>query len=124
FTNQADAIISSTLYPAICAVRDRMSLLSEIFIKSNRLSLIWAVPFGVGMALFGSDLVHFMLGPQWLPAIPLLEIMGVASAVNHVGYNWAAFVKARGMTWPIAVSAVLVSATTIGAAIPLMESNG
>ena len=108
----------------MCAVKDRVPLLSEIFVKSNRLSLIWAVPFGVGLALFASDLVHFVLGAKWVPAIVILEIMGIVTAVHHVGYNWAAFVKARGTTWPIAISAVLVTAVTLAAAIPLMYSHG
>src|SRR5947209_9595691 len=94
FTDQADTIVTETLYPAVCAVRDRIELLAEIFVKSNRLSLMWAVPFGVGMTLFASDLVHFVLGRQWSPAVPLLQIMGIVTAVNHVGYNWSAFVKA------------------------------
>ena len=108
----------------MCAVKDRVPLLSEIFVKSNRLSLIWAVPFGVGLALFASDLVHFVLGAKWVPAIVILQIMGIVTAVHHVGYNWAAFVKARGTTWPIAISAVLVTAVTLAAAIPLMYSHG
>jgi len=120
FTDQADLTITATLYPAICAVKERTELLSEIFVKSNRLSLIWAVPFGMGMALFASDLVRLVLGTKWLAAIPLLEIIGAVTAVHHVGYNWAAFVKARGTTWPIAVSAVLTTLTAIGVGIPLM----
>jgi O-antigen/teichoic acid export membrane protein len=124
FTDQADSIVTGTLYPAVCAVQDRIGLLSEIFVKSNRLSLMWAVPFGVGMSLFGSDLVRFMLGTRWQPAVPLLEIMGIVTAANHVGYNWSAFVKARGTTWPIALTGVVVAATVIGAGIPLMYSEG
>jgi O-antigen/teichoic acid export membrane protein len=124
FTDQADDIITATLYPAVCAVKDRVALLTEIFVKSNRLSLMWAVPFGVGVALFGSDLVRLVLGPRWLPVIPVLEIMGLVTAVHHVGYNWGAFVKARGTTWPIAVSAVLVTMVVVGSGIPLMQTAG
>ena len=120
FTDQADSIVTETLYPAVCAMKDRVGLLSEIFVKSNRLSLVWAVPFGIGIALFASDLVRLVLGPRWLPAVPVLEIMGVVTAVHHVGYNWAAFVKARGTTWPLAVSAIVGAVVVIGAGIPLM----
>ncbi len=123
FTDQADSIITETLYPAVCAVKDRVALLSEMFVKSNRLSLVWAVPFGTGMALFASDLVRLIIGPRWLPAVPVLEIMGVVTAVHHVGYNWAAFVKARGTTWPLAVSAIVGATVVIGAGIPLMYSD-
>ena len=123
FTDQADNIVTETLYPAVCAVRDRVALLSEMFVKSNRLSLMWAVPFGIGMTLFGDDLVRFVLGTQWLPAVPVLQIMGAVTAVHHVGYNWSAFVKARGITWPIAVQAVAVTAVVIGTGIPLMYDH-
>lgn len=122
FTDQADAIVTDTLYPAVCAVRDRIALLKEVFVKSNRLSLMWAVPFGVGITLFSSDLVHFVLGTRWAPAVPVLQIMGIVTAVHHVGYNWAAFFKARGSTWPIAVTGVVGAAVVIGAGVPLMYS--
>jgi O-antigen/teichoic acid export membrane protein len=124
FTDQADAIITDTLYPAVCAVKDRLELLAEAFVKSNRLSLMWAVPFGVGLALFAPDLVHLALGARWAPAIPLLQIMGIVTALHHVGYNWGAFFKARGRTWPMAIASVPTSITTIAAAIPLMYADG
>jgi len=124
FTDQADTVITETLYPAVCAVQERLALLSEIFVKSNRLSLIWAAPFGVGMALFASDLARLVLGARWLPAVPVLQIIGLVTAVHHVGYNWGAFAKARGRTWPIALSAILTSAVVVGAGIPLMYGDG
>jgi PST family polysaccharide transporter len=124
FTDQADTIVTDTLYPAICTVADRIEALSEIFVKSNRLSLMWAVPFGVGVSVFALDLVHFVLGRHWLAAIGLLEIMGVVTALNHVGYNWTAFVRARGRTGPIAVVAVITSTATAVAAVPLMYTHG
>ena len=45
FTDSADQLVTGALYPAICAVRDRTGLLHESFVKSNRLALMWAVPF-------------------------------------------------------------------------------
>jgi O-antigen/teichoic acid export membrane protein len=124
FTDQADATVTNTLYPGVCAVRDRLDLLAEIFIKSNRLSLMWAVPFGVGLTLFAQDLFRFILGPRWLPAAPLLEIMGIVTALNHVGYNWTAFFQARSRTWPIAVLGIVPVIVVVGAGIPLMYDVG
>lgn len=124
FTDQADATVTNTLYPAVCAVQDRLSLLAEIFVKSNRLSLMWAVPFGVGLALFARDLVHFLLGAKWAPAVPLLEIMGLVTAIHHVGYNWTAFLRARSDTRPIAVLGVVGVVAFIAPAVPLMYTVG
>src|SRR5262249_54167585 len=46
-----DNIVTQTAYPAICAVRERVDLLFEAFVKSNRLALMWGAPFGLGAAL-------------------------------------------------------------------------
>ena len=50
-------MVTQTLYPAICAVKDRPDLLFESFWKSNRLALLWAAPIGAAAALFAGDFV-------------------------------------------------------------------
>jgi O-antigen/teichoic acid export membrane protein len=124
FTDRVDQIVTGTLYPAICAVADRTALLHESFVKSNRLALMWAVPFGLGLALFAADLVHFGIGDRWVPAIALLQWFGVIAAANHLGFNWDAYFRARGDTRPIAVASVVAIVAFAGAAIPLILSDG
>ena len=48
YTDRVDAVITQALYPAICRVAERRDLLFEAFMKSNRLALMWGVPFGIG----------------------------------------------------------------------------
>ena len=61
-------------------MRDRRDLLLESFVKSNRLALMWGFPFGVGVALFGADLVHFVIGDRWAGAIVLIQAFGLMAA--------------------------------------------
>jgi O-antigen/teichoic acid export membrane protein len=124
FTDRVDQLITGTLYPAICAVRDRRDVLYESLVKSNRLALIWAVPFGVGVSLFCADLVHFVIGERWRPAVVLLEVYGVTAAVNHVGFNWTAYFRAIGRTRPIAWESVAATAIFVLAGIPLLLAYG
>jgi PST family polysaccharide transporter len=124
YTNRVDQIVTQTLYPAICAVRDRREALFESFVKSNRLALMWGMPFGVGLALFASDLVHFGLGDRWQPAVVLLQVFGVLAAINHVAFNWDAYFRADGRTRPIAVVAGLSMVTFCAVALPLMAADG
>src|SRR5207244_7381592 len=88
YTHRIDDVLTQTMYPAICAVADRTDLLFESFVKSNRLTLMWGVPFGVGVALFGADLVHFGIGNKWDDAIGLIQATALVAAINHVGFNW------------------------------------
>lgn len=124
YAERVDGIVTQTLYPAICAVRDRTDLLYESFVKSNRLALMWGVPFGVAVALFASDLVAFGIGERWRPAVPLIQAFGLMAAANHVGFNWSAFYRARGETRPVAVVSVVTMAVYLAVAIPLLASDG
>jgi PST family polysaccharide transporter len=124
YTNRVDAIVTETLYPAICAVRDRIDLLLESFVKSNRLALMWGVPFGVGLALFAPDLVRFVLGDRWRPAVTLIQAFGAIAAANHIAFNWDAFFRAQGRTRPIAAWSLISLAAFLALALPLLIADG
>ncbi|MDQ6746139.1 MAG: oligosaccharide flippase family protein [Actinomycetota bacterium] len=123
-TERVDDLLTGALYPAICAVRDRRDLMYESLVKSNRLALIWAVPFGIAITLFCGDLVRFGIGERWRPAVIVMQVYGAAAAVNHIGFNWTAYFRALGRTRPIAVAAVAASATFLVAGIPLLVAFG
>jgi O-antigen/teichoic acid export membrane protein len=118
YADRADQILATTIYPAIVRVRDRVDVLEELFAKANRLTLMWAFPFGAGLALFGADLIVFVLGDQWRGAIVLLGGMAVAVALQQVGYSWFAFYRARGESWPQAVESAVFGAAFAVFAIP------
>ena len=124
FTDRVDQLVTSALYPAICAVQDRTALLYESFVKSNRLALMWAVPFGVAVTLFADDLVSFGIGERWRSAVTVLQVYGVAAAVNHIGFNWTAYFRARAQTRPIAVASVAAMVTFLVIGIPLLLEFG
>jgi O-antigen/teichoic acid export membrane protein len=124
YTDGVDAVISDTLYPAICAIQERTALLYESFVKSNRVALMWGMPFGVGVTLFAHQIVRFVIGERWHAAIGLIQIFGLASASHQIGFNWTAYYTARGDTRPIAIVNVLLMATLIASAIPLTLADG
>jgi polysaccharide transporter, PST family len=119
-TLRVDAVVTDTLYPAICAVRDRTDLLFESFVKSNRLALMWAMPFGFGMALFADDLVTYVIGERWEDAVVLLQVFGVVAAIGHLGFNWGAYFRATGETRPIATVAVAEALAFLVVNVPLL----
>jgi O-antigen/teichoic acid export membrane protein len=118
YADRADQIVATTIYPAICAVRDRLPTLEELFEKSNRLTMMWALPFCAGFVLFAPDLVHLILGDKWIPAIVLLQGLAAAAAIQQVGYNWFSFYRAVGESRPQAVESAVMAATFAGLAIP------
>ena len=62
YIDRADQIVTATIYPAICAIQNQRAALHELYVKSNRATLMWVLPYAVGVILFAPDLVHFVLG--------------------------------------------------------------
>lgn len=124
YADGVDTIVSDTLYPAICAVQERTALLHETFVKSNRLALMWGMPFGVGVALFAPQLVRFVIGERWRAAVGLIQIFGLAAALHQIGFNWPDYYKARGNPRPLATVNVAMMLTLVGTGIPLTITDG
>jgi O-antigen/teichoic acid export membrane protein len=124
FAYRVDEVLTQVLYPAICSVRDRADLLLAAFSKSNRLALLWALPFGAAGALFAEDFVDYVLGEKWRIAVTLIQVLAVTAAVNQFGFNWTAFYRALNRTRPIAVANFVLLAAVLGIAVPLLASDG
>ena len=124
FADRVDQVLTQTIYPAVCAVRDQKDLLFEAFTKSNRLALMWGIPFGAGLALFAPDLVEFVLGEKWDIAIGLIQVLGVVAGVQQLAFNWTAFLRALDNTRPLALSGVLSATIFLAAGVPLTLSYG
>jgi len=124
YTTQVDQIVGATLYPAICAVRERTDLLFESFVKANRLGLMWGVPLGVGITLFAQPLVQFGLGAHWRGAVGIIQAFGLIAALDQVAYNWDDYFRARGETRPIAVVAIATTVVYAAVALPLLATDG
>jgi O-antigen/teichoic acid export membrane protein len=118
YADRADQIIATTIYPAICVVRDQVETLREIFSTSNRVALMWVLPFCGGFILFSPDLVRFVLGPRWQPAVLLLQGLAGTAAIQQLGYNWFSFYRARGDSSRQAVEAAVSTAAFLLLAVP------
>lgn len=124
FGNRVELLLRNTLYPAVAARRERLDLLRETFVKSNRIGLMWAFPFGFGLALFAGDVVDGFLGSEWEDAIPVLRVFGLIFAFGTVGFAWGTMYQARGNTKPIAVATFATVATFFAVTVPLMLEVG
>ncbi|HEX8086141.1 MAG TPA: oligosaccharide flippase family protein [Solirubrobacteraceae bacterium] len=120
YVDRADQIVTATIYPAIAAIKGRTATLEELFVKSNRATLLWVLPFCVGLVLFAPDLVSFVVGEEWRDAEILIQGLAVAGLLQHLGFNWFSFYRAHGDTRPPAVEAVVVVVAFAVLAVPAL----
>lgn len=124
FADGVDGIVSQALYPAICAARDRPQVLYESFVKSNRLALLWGMPFGVGVAVFAPDIIHYVIGDKWRFATGVIQAFGLVAAFDQLGFNWTAFLRALNLTRPMAVLSAVQVVMFFAVALPLFAAFG
>jgi O-antigen/teichoic acid export membrane protein len=65
-----------------------------------------------------------VVGDKWEPAVPLLQALGVTTAVHQVGFNWTAFYRAIGKSEPQAVFALSALISYLVVPIPLLFAFG
>jgi O-antigen/teichoic acid export membrane protein len=106
-SERVDEIVSETIYPAVCAVADQTELLYEAFVSSNRLAIMWGMPFGVAVGLFAGDLVNFGYGDRWHSAIGVIAGIGVLAGFRQIGFNWQMFMRATNRTRPLFTSGLV-----------------
>jgi O-antigen/teichoic acid export membrane protein len=124
YIDRADQIVTATIYPAICAIQGQRRALEELFVKSNRATLIWVVPYAIGVVLFAPDLVAFVLGAKWEPAVVLLQGLAIVGLITQLGFNWFSFYRAHGDTRPPAVEAAAGTAAFLALGIPGLLLDG
>jgi PST family polysaccharide transporter/lipopolysaccharide exporter len=118
YADRADQVISPSVYPAVCAVRDSLPTLEELFTAASRLAAVWAVGFGAAFVLFAPDLVELFLGPRWRPATLLLQGLAAVTALYQLGYTWIAFARGMGRPRLPALEAVVAVGAFLGLAVP------
>jgi O-antigen/teichoic acid export membrane protein len=124
YADRAEHVISPTVYPVVCAVRDRVSALEELFTAAVRAAAIWSLGFGAVLVLFAPDLVHHVLGDEWDGATVLLQGLGAASALYSLGYTWIAFARGLGRFRQPAVEAVVAVLVFGAIALPVYLAWG
>ena len=124
YTSKVDSILNSTLYPVVCAVKDRTDLMQEAFLKSNKLGMLWGTPTGLAIVLFAPDVVRLGIGERWESAIPVIQAYGAVAVLNQMAMNWTVFYRAIGNTKPMAVAGAVMAIGCAGIATPLLLTEG
>ena len=98
-TTEMVAPIRAAILPGYAKLASDHERLRASFATTFGAIVIVAVPVAVGLGLLADPLVRVMLGERWLDAIPLLQVLCIAGAINVCTANtWPVFI-ALGRPW-------------------------
>jgi len=76
--------LSNVAFPAYAQLQASMDRLREAYKRIAGVSAILLFPAAVGIICIGHDFTRIFLGPKWMPMVPPLIILSVASVANAI----------------------------------------
>lgn len=81
-TSELIAPIMRAVFPGYAAVAHDRSALARSFLGVQGILVTLALPAGIGIVMVAEPLVLILLGPNWVDAIPVIQILGVYGAIT------------------------------------------
>lgn len=97
-TREATLPIAQTLFPAMASVRSDPDRLRAVYQRAQALMCALAMPVGVGFAIIGPALVQLLMGPKWIAAGPVIQVLAVSFALGILCDALQPLAMAQGAT--------------------------
>jgi teichuronic acid exporter len=82
--HKTGGLIGAIGLPAFSGVQDRMEEVRFYLLKATRIISVLAFPMFIGLALTASEAVALLLGPAWMGAAPILQILALIMPLRMV----------------------------------------
>ena len=105
--------VQRVLFPAFSAVQNDPLRFQGGILKSGRILALAFVPVGFGIAAVAPELVWVLYGQQWLPMIPILQIISIAtglSAPTYIGSPIFSATNRVGLSFKLYFIATVIAA--------------
>jgi O-antigen/teichoic acid export membrane protein len=86
-----------SMFSAFALARRSGEDVEAIFRRLVGLTAFLTVPASVGLGLLAAPLIHVMLGPAWVDAVPVMQAVSVAAAFSVLGHACHAQFDAFGL---------------------------
>lgn len=80
-TTELQAPIRRALFPGFASLSGNVEQLLEAFLRSFGIIALVGLPCAIGIGLTAEHIVHLLLGPKWLPSIPIMQILVFSGAL-------------------------------------------
>lgn len=90
------ALFGNVLFSSYAKMQDDKPKLARAYLFSNQVVTLIIMPVAMGSAITAPILIPVLLGPQWIPMIPLWEIFSLYGLTRPISANSAPLFLATG----------------------------
>ncbi len=116
--------ISRALIPGYAKVKDNITELRELFIKSLQVVAVLALPIAFGLPIVTPDIVPVLLGDKWLFIVPFMQISAVLAVIEFSAAPARPMILAAGDIKPLVYISVIASGVGIVSIYPAYQWEG
>lgn len=118
------APINRAVFPGYSRMAEDVALLRATFVDVVAVVILIAVPAAVGIGAVAEPLVRTMLGEKWIDAVPVIQVLSLASAVAALSSNNVAAYLALGQPRLLTFVVSIRLCILVPAAIVMTHSFG
>ncbi|MBN1912736.1 MAG: MOP flippase family protein [Pirellulales bacterium] len=89
-------VLNRVLFPAFCRIRDDDNRLSEAYLRVCGAIAFITFPMMTGIAIVAEPFVDIILGPRWLPAVPVICILAPLGMLQSISSTTGQIYLAKG----------------------------
>lgn len=116
-TQLSGNIVGSVFFASFAQIQDNTERLSRAYLKSVRLISMMMFPIGLGILATGPLLVPVLLGDQWLPMIPALQVYALMVLTRPISANTSSIYMGVGKPGYALQAALVLSAIMVPLAL-------
>ena len=94
--SEITGVISRVAFPALSKVQDDVDRLREGYFRSVQMSAVVGFPVAAGIVAVAPQFVGAVLGTEWEPIVPLMQLLAVWGGIRAFGANVGAVFKSVG----------------------------
>lgn len=112
-------ILISILFPAFSRLQDDRPELGRAFLRANAAIALVTFPMMAGLGIVAGPFVRVVLGEQWLPVIPLVQILAPLGALQSLAATPGQIFLATGnaalrLWWSVVYTSVILTSFFVG----------
>ncbi|WP_138506705.1 MOP flippase family protein [Nostoc sp. PA-18-2419] len=117
-TQLLTGVTNQVAMPAFSRLQQEPEKLKSAFYKVTQLTSLISFPAFLGMAALAPELVRVLFGEQWLPSIPVMQVLAFIGIVHSVSYFNGTVMTAMGKPfWKLRLNFMHSIANVIGFSI-------
>ena len=97
-------ITNAVAFPAFSRLQQKPKRMRRAFYKVTQYTSLLAFPVFIGLATLAPELVPTVFGDQWLPSIPIMQILALIGILQSVLFFNGSIINAAGKpSWQLAI---------------------